>query len=396
MILSSNCAPTLIFIGFSLIQILVDLYKGVINQAFIKFIVMIVFSVIINILCDLGLKVIAWFIVLIPIIMMTLISTLLLKVFGTNPDEKDLRSKLLLKDRDISNNFVTKDGRFYLDNSGNYLTGNNLLNQQKYAYFYDRFNAVERIDRNPKRRNFYDNVEDVYDLNSPVEDMYDLSNNPIKYRIVDYLINSFGENYFTNSIISYFNINYHYPSYINNTNRNRRLRLNNNINDINDINDDINDESYERRYNDRYLADGQILFRRNRYKRTKDENPNLSDIHIYRIIDDEWNDLTAAQQHRWNNNSGDGNSEDEMSYDPDDLSSYGNNLIPIYENSTSKYSNNGPCPVNETKQSFKQKTGLDCYDVCPPGKQRNSVGNCVLPCPSGEERLNANGSCQPI
>ena len=52
MILSSNCAPTLIFIGFSLIQILVDLYKGVINQAFIKFIVMIVFSVIINILCD--------------------------------------------------------------------------------------------------------------------------------------------------------------------------------------------------------------------------------------------------------------------------------------------------------------------------------------------------------
>ena len=85
-----------------------------------------------------------------------------------------------------------------------------------------------------------------------------------------------------------------------------------------------------------------------------------------------------------------------MSYDPDDLSSYGNNLIPIYENSTSKYSNNGPCPVNETKQSFKQKTGLDCYDVCPPGKQRNSVGNCVLPCPSGEERLNANGSCQPI
>ena len=41
--------------------------------------------------------------------------------------------------------------------------------------------------------------------------MYDLSNNPIKYRIVDYLINSFGENYFTNSIIYYFNINYHYP-----------------------------------------------------------------------------------------------------------------------------------------------------------------------------------------
>ena len=48
MILSSNCAPTLIFIGFSLIQIIIDLYKGVLNEAFIKFIVMIVFSIILN------------------------------------------------------------------------------------------------------------------------------------------------------------------------------------------------------------------------------------------------------------------------------------------------------------------------------------------------------------
>ena len=58
MILSYNCAPTLIFIGFSLIQIFIDIYKGVINDAFIKFIVMVIFSVILNILCDLGYKVI--------------------------------------------------------------------------------------------------------------------------------------------------------------------------------------------------------------------------------------------------------------------------------------------------------------------------------------------------
>ena len=200
MILSSNCAPTLIFIGFSLIQIIIDLYKGVLNEAFIKFIVMIVFSIILNILCDLGYRVIAWFIVFIPIIMMTLISTLLLKVFGTNPDEKDLRSKIKVKDKDISNNFIDKDGRFYLDNSGNYLSGGNLLNQQKYAYFYDRFNSVERVDRNKHRYEFYDKVEDVYKLNSSPGNLYDLSNNPVKYTIVDYLINIFGENFFNNYI----------------------------------------------------------------------------------------------------------------------------------------------------------------------------------------------------
>ena len=155
--------------------ILIDLYKGVINDAFIKFIVMVVFSLIINILCDLGYKVVAWFLVFIPIIMMTLISTLLLKVFGTNPDEKDLRSQIKRGGKDIPNNVVDKDGRYYLENSGNYLDGENLLNQQKYAYFYDKLNSVERIDRNKHRRDFYDEVEDVYNLHSPVKDLYDLT-----------------------------------------------------------------------------------------------------------------------------------------------------------------------------------------------------------------------------
>ena len=51
MFISNLCAPAIIYIGFSLIQIIIDLYKGVFRNAFVKFIVMIVFSVIINILC---------------------------------------------------------------------------------------------------------------------------------------------------------------------------------------------------------------------------------------------------------------------------------------------------------------------------------------------------------
>ncbi len=79
------CGPSILYLGFSLIQILIDLYKGLYNTTFIKFIIMIVFTVFLNILCQSGLTVISWFIVFIPFISMTLITSLLLMVFGLNP-----------------------------------------------------------------------------------------------------------------------------------------------------------------------------------------------------------------------------------------------------------------------------------------------------------------------
>tara|TARA_B100001778_G_C18516581_1_gene596772 strand:- start:288 stop:1151 length:864 start_codon:yes stop_codon:yes gene_type:complete len=41
-----------------------------------------------------------------------------------------------------------------------------------------------------------------------------------------------------------------------------------------------------------------------------------------------------------------------------------------------KYNNNEPCPINETIDSWKLKTGLDCNKVCPPGKT-NKNGICI-------------------
>jgi len=55
------------------------------NTAFFKFIVMIIFSVILNVMCQRGLGVISWFIVFVPFIMMTIITTMLLFVFGLSP-----------------------------------------------------------------------------------------------------------------------------------------------------------------------------------------------------------------------------------------------------------------------------------------------------------------------
>ena len=52
-----------------------------------------------------------------------------------------------------------------------------------------------------------------------------------------------------------------------------------------------------------------------------------------------------------------------------------------------KYLNNQPCPINETKNSYKNKTGLDCYEVCPPGKARYSDNKCVRHCEITESCL---------
>jgi hypothetical protein len=79
------CPPALLYLGFSLAQIFVDTLKGLYNTAFFKFVVMIVFTIILNILCSHGLSVISWLIVFIPFIVMTFITSLLLFVFDLSP-----------------------------------------------------------------------------------------------------------------------------------------------------------------------------------------------------------------------------------------------------------------------------------------------------------------------
>jgi len=79
------CAPALLYIAFSLTHIIVDVFKHLYNTALVKFIVMIIFTFLLNILCQRGLTVISWFIVFVPFITMTVITTLLLITFGLSP-----------------------------------------------------------------------------------------------------------------------------------------------------------------------------------------------------------------------------------------------------------------------------------------------------------------------
>ena len=76
------CAPAIIYLIFSITQIMIDMYKGLYNTVAIKTIVTIMLTLLLNILCERGLGVISWIIVFVPFIFMTVIVSLLLYAFG--------------------------------------------------------------------------------------------------------------------------------------------------------------------------------------------------------------------------------------------------------------------------------------------------------------------------
>jgi len=76
------CPPAIIYLIFSLTQILIDMFKGLYNTAIIKVIVMTMVTLLLNILCNQGLSLVSWIIVFIPFILMTLIVSVILYVFG--------------------------------------------------------------------------------------------------------------------------------------------------------------------------------------------------------------------------------------------------------------------------------------------------------------------------
>ena len=82
--MTTICPPALIYIVFSLTQIILDLVKGLYNTAFMKFIVMSIIGFLLNLLCQGGLGIISWIIVFIPFVLMTIITAMLLYAFGLN------------------------------------------------------------------------------------------------------------------------------------------------------------------------------------------------------------------------------------------------------------------------------------------------------------------------
>ena len=85
MVFAQLCPPALIYLIFSITQVTIDSVKGEYNTALVKIWVAFIFTILLNYLCKQGLGVISWLIVFIPFMLMSVIVTMLLIMFGLDP-----------------------------------------------------------------------------------------------------------------------------------------------------------------------------------------------------------------------------------------------------------------------------------------------------------------------
>ena len=99
------CAPIIIYIMFSLLQIILDLLKGLYNSAGVKLIISAIIIALLHVLCNKGWDLVAWFIVLTPLLFGAAITALVLyklrlnSTFGNKCDKgsKNISSTIVNK-----------------------------------------------------------------------------------------------------------------------------------------------------------------------------------------------------------------------------------------------------------------------------------------------------------
>ena len=149
--LQKLCAPAVIYMVFSLVQIIIDLFKGLYNQSFFKFCVMIVFTFLLNGLCAGGLGIISWMLVFIPFILMSLITAILLFVFGLDPT-----GKLTVNGSSSSSSTTTTTKYVYVDP------------RQRTVYEDEEYNPDDYYSGTPSEINHYNNTVPPSGKNQPL------------------------------------------------------------------------------------------------------------------------------------------------------------------------------------------------------------------------------------
>jgi hypothetical protein len=117
--MDSICPPALIYLAFSLTQIIIDTFKGLYNTAFFKFIVMITITFLLNALCQGGMTIISWILVFIPFIFMTVIVTILLYVFGLDAATGTLKFKCDTPNSNTNSNLIYSSTNTNTSNTSN-------------------------------------------------------------------------------------------------------------------------------------------------------------------------------------------------------------------------------------------------------------------------------------
>ena len=82
MLIDRLCSPALIYLAFSMIQLILDLTDSKFRLAVAKLMITLIFTYLLNILCDQKLSIISWVLVSLPFIFMGYFSILLVYALG--------------------------------------------------------------------------------------------------------------------------------------------------------------------------------------------------------------------------------------------------------------------------------------------------------------------------
>jgi hypothetical protein len=134
------CSPALIYLIFSIVQIIFDTLNGLYNTAFMKLIVMVIVTFLLNILCQRGLGVVSWIIVFVPFILTTVVVSMLLYIFGMNATTGSLDYKCDTNGKNILPPKYRKD--ITIDEKGNIIIRDPEYDANKAPVYYSSPNII--------------------------------------------------------------------------------------------------------------------------------------------------------------------------------------------------------------------------------------------------------------
>ena len=124
------CVPAIVYLLFSIVQIIIDLYNRLYSQAGMKVVVTVMITLLLNLLCKKGFESVAWFIVFIPFLLMTVIVGMLLYIFGLDvAGEGDYKF-------DCENTICNEKNGIQVDPSGNLIIYHPHYNALAHPVYY--------------------------------------------------------------------------------------------------------------------------------------------------------------------------------------------------------------------------------------------------------------------
>jgi hypothetical protein len=158
-IMINICAPALVYILFTITQILIDIYQEKINEPFQKAITGVIVSGLLIFLCKKGFINIAWIIVLVPFILMIFIIGLLIYVLGYNFSTGNLSNR-------CENIYIDGNNNITVDDDGNILIYNSKYDADINPVYYN--NPYIVVPTNKKVKKNYTNLNYPIYSSSPM------------------------------------------------------------------------------------------------------------------------------------------------------------------------------------------------------------------------------------